>query len=226
MKLPWIIAAIWVGVFWAGVSRAEAVILINEVLADPPALVGDANGDGTVNSSQDEFVELVNTDVNPVSLAQWSLSDATQVRHTFSSSATLPGYSFFVVFGGGVPQGFIAAGIASTGALSLNNSGDMLTLRDANGITIDGLTYGAEGGMDVSLTRVPDASGSFVKHTTVSNARFSPGTTIDGSTELPHSVSHPTMPEPSSLILLGSGFLSLLPLARGRPPRGIMKEVP
>jgi hypothetical protein len=33
-------------------------LIINELLADPDATLGDANGDGTVSTSQDEFIEF------------------------------------------------------------------------------------------------------------------------------------------------------------------------
>ena len=157
---------LWV-IFWilgAWQPQAEAVILINEVLADPSALSGDANGDGIIHTGQDEFVELVNTDGQAVSLAQWTLADLVQVRHMFSEAASIPGYGLFVVFGGGAPQGFANVAIASSGTLSLNNSGETLTLRDGDANLIDTFTYGAEGGRDVSLTRAPDATGPFILH--------------------------------------------------------------
>src|SRR3989338_10229504 len=59
--------------------NAEAVILINEVLADPSALIGDANGDGVISTTQDEFVELVNTGADPTPLASWTLWDLTGI---------------------------------------------------------------------------------------------------------------------------------------------------
>ena len=187
--------------------NAEAVILINEVLADPSAIFGDANGDGVISTTQDEFVELVNTGADPVSLAQWTLSDALQVRHVFSAAALIPAVSFFVVFGGGTPAGFANVATASTGSLGLNNSGDTVTLRDLLAIPIDLFTYGAAGGQDVSLTQFPDASGLFVQHSSVSNHPFSPGTTVAGLTVLPHdSANPPTIPEPASLLLLGLGL--------------------
>ena len=162
----------------------EAGILINEVLADP---AGDANGDGAVHASRDEFVELVNAGVDPVPLAGWSLSDLVQVRHIFAGAESLPGFGFFVVFGGGSPQGFGAsAATASSGGLGLNNTGDTVTLRDAGSSVIDAFTYGAEGGMDVSLTRSPDAAGVFALHSAVSSLPFSPGATVDGHSNLPH----------------------------------------
>ncbi len=204
-----------VGLVGCWESQAGAAIFINEILADPPAVIGDANHDGVVSTTQDEFVELVNTGSQAISLTGWTLADQVQVRHTFGANASIPASGFFVVFGGGAPQGFSHAAIASTGTLSLNNGGDTVTLRDATAGLIDIFTYGAEGGLDVSLTRSPDAIGVFVKHTVVNAQHFSPGTTVDGNSTLPSpSISLPrdatrtpvTTPEPASLWLMGLGL--------------------
>ena len=215
------------GLLCGSAPHAEAVILINEILADPPALLGDANRDGMVSSTQDEFVELVNTAVDPVSLAGWTLSDDLKVRHVFALDAQLSGGGFFVIFGGGTPQGFAQAVAASTGGLSLNNSGDIVKLKDGSAVLIDSFVYGPEGGMDVSLTRSPDAVGPFVKHSTVNGIRFSPGTTVDGRFTLfppiapqpstppvvhepldppPDAPNSPVVPEPSAFVLFGSAL--------------------
>ena len=162
--------------------QAEAAILINEVLADP---AGDANGDGSVHSTRDEFVELVNTGPTSVPLSHWTLSDLVQVRHVFAEDTLISGRGFFVVFGGGTPQGFMDFATASSGGLGLNNPGDTLTLRDASASLIDSFAYGPEGGMDVSLARSPDATGGFVQHSSVSSLAFSPGTTVSGLPTLP-----------------------------------------
>lgn len=218
-----------VAVWWCRPSSAGATVLINEVLADPPASIGDANHDGVVSTTQDEFVELINTSAVVVSLANWKLSDAVQVRHTFSPIAAIPAYGFYLVFGGGSPVGFSNAAVASSGGLSLNNTAETVILKDATSLIIDTLTYGAEGGADVSLTRSPDGVGSFVKHTSINANRFSPGSTVDGLTELPHEdnpddggeESAPVIPEPSSLMLLGSAALGLLARASQRQLLGM-----
>lgn len=197
--------------WWAAPQAAHALIIINEVLADPPSIGGDANQDGSIHSAQDEFVELVNTDLSEVSLADWSVSDTIGMRHTFASTSVIPGFGFFVVFGGGAPQGFPHVAVASSGTLSLNNSGDTITLRDAAGQVIEVFGYGPEGGMDVSLTRFPDGAGIFVKHSTASRASFSPGTTVEGRSSLLQPHAPPSLPEPCTLVLLLSG-LGGLPL--------------
>ena len=161
--------------------------VINEFLADPATdITGDANGDGTRDSSQDEFVEIVNNTGDAVDISGWTLSDAVSVRHTFPLGTVVPDEAAIVVFGGGTPTGDFGWSIvqtASAGQLGLNNAGDQITLSDGVSI-ISTVSYGSEGGDDQSLTRDPDVTGSFVKHSTATNsagALFSPGTLIDGS---------------------------------------------
>ena len=71
-RRSWVLGAGLVAGWLIAPPRAGAVLLINEVLADPPALIGDANRDGTISATQDEFVELVNTGSDPVPLG-WSV---------------------------------------------------------------------------------------------------------------------------------------------------------
>ncbi|MBC6951355.1 hypothetical protein DWB58_25790, partial [candidate division KSB1 bacterium] len=145
-------------------------IIINEILADPDGTNGDANGDGTVNTTQDEFVELVNVSSDELDLSGWTLSDALQVRHTFPAGTLVKGECAIVIFAGGTPTGAFGEAIvqtASTHQLSLNNTGDTVTLRDASSAIIASYTYGAEGNDNQSLTRDPDLTGPepFIRHT-------------------------------------------------------------
>jgi len=195
---------------------AEGGIVINEILADPPSgISGDANRDGVRSASDDEFVEFLNIGPSSVSLSGWTFSDGGGIRHIFSSSSSIPSYGFFVLFGGGDPLGFDTFSVSSAGLLSLNNSGDSIFLRDVNGTLIDSLLYGSEANHDVSLTRFPDGAGPFVKHTSVSNLPFSPGTTIEGENRL----SDPSaVPEPSTFLLLGMGLWTLISRTHRRLP--------
>lgn len=50
-------------------SPQAVMLVINEYMASPPAgIAGDANGDGTRSATQDEFVELVNSDTAPLNI--------------------------------------------------------------------------------------------------------------------------------------------------------------
>ncbi|HEX5888683.1 MAG TPA: lamin tail domain-containing protein, partial [Pyrinomonadaceae bacterium] len=121
-------------------------VVINEILADPPDdLAGDANHDGVRDTADDEFIELVNSTTRDIDLSGYQLhsraltSTTDTVRHRFASGTLLPAGAAIVIFGGGSPD--IANPIfggsqivkASSGGLSLTNSGAVITLRNATG---------------------------------------------------------------------------------------------
>ena len=177
-------------------------LTINEILADPDAGTGDANCDGVVDTSDDEFVEIVNTGSVPVDLTDVTLHDAVSQKHTFGPSVLAPG-DVVVVFGGGTPtfDGSQPGGwcqplppnatveTATTGSLALTNTGDTVTLYGPLGGELTSYSYGGEGGQNESLNRVPELSDqAMVLHTSVPGATeaFSPGRFADGSPiELP-----------------------------------------
>ncbi|WP_052503470.1 lamin tail domain-containing protein [Lacinutrix sp. Hel_I_90] len=159
-------------------------LIINEIHADPDATNGDANGDGTVNTSDDEFIEIYNSGTVAIDLSDYVIADAVSDRHTFPSGTILPPNNFITVFGGGTPTGidFIAQ-TASTTGLGLNNGGDTVTIRDNNGVNLIVETYGAAGN-NQSIARNPDFTGVFVDHSTIASnpVLFSPGAKNDGTT--------------------------------------------
>lgn len=160
--------------------------IINEVQADPDSTNGDANGDGIVSSTQDEFVEIYNNTGGNVDISGWFLSDGFGLRHTFPSGSVVMNQCSVVVFGGGTPTGTFGNSLVQTASydtLGFNNSGDTITLSNSGGNLIS-VTYGSEGGNNQSLTRDPDITGTFGEHSTAtgsSGALFSPGTLINGS---------------------------------------------
>ncbi|MBI5149481.1 MAG: lamin tail domain-containing protein, partial [Candidatus Omnitrophica bacterium] len=185
--------SLWSLLGWLGllsslvcVKEAAAFVVINEFLADPAmGLAGDANKDGVRSASQDEFVEILNYGFSPVDLTGWSLADASAVRHVFPSATELLPYQYLVVFGGGAPQlDGIFWQLASTGALSLNNTNETIFLRDTDAYPVDQIHYGSEGDKDQSLTRFPEGTSPiFVGHKSLpqsAGAAFSPGTGVDG----------------------------------------------
>ncbi len=160
-------------------------VVINELLADPDTVSGDANEDGVRDSSDDEFIEFVNTSGSDLEISGWTVSDSSSIRHVFPPGTVMPAGCSIVVFGGGTPVGIFGGSLvqaASTGRLGLNNSGDTVTLNDG-AVDIAEQTYGSEGGDNQALTRDPDIIGLFVKHSMATGsggALFSPGTRLDG----------------------------------------------
>ena len=159
------------------INDDDLPIVINEIHADPDSTNGDANGDGTANTSQDEFVEIYNISGASLDISGWILADGASDRHTFPNGTIIPANEAIVVFGGGtlvtVP-GLVQ--LASTNALGLNNGGDTVIIKNDSGVTVLTEVYGAAGN-NQSIARNVDFTGSFVDHSTiVSNpVLFSPG---------------------------------------------------
>ena len=164
---------------------------INEYLADPPdGLSGDANGDGTRDSAQDEFVEIVNRTGTPIDVSGFMLRDADALRFTFPLGSIIPAGEAAVIFGGGRPQGDFGNvrtnGLLFTSTLSLNNGGDTIELRNSSAVAVESITFGpTEGGANQSINRNPDLAGiGFALHSSIpgnAGRLFSPGTRVDGS---------------------------------------------
>ena len=160
------------------------VVVIDEIHADPAAgLVGDANGDGLRSSSEDEFVELLNTGSRSIDLSGWQLSDlgsGESRRFTFPRGALLDPGERVVLFGGGIPAGIPGASFVDDGKIGggLSNSGDGVFLIDPTGPdTVARHIYGAEAAQDESVVRHPSGAGSFTRHSSRpgSGAKYSPG---------------------------------------------------
>ncbi|HEV7746911.1 MAG TPA: lamin tail domain-containing protein [Pyrinomonadaceae bacterium] len=185
---------------FSGDSRRD--ILINEFLADPPeGAAGDANRDGVRDSSQDEFVELVNTTTNDIDISGYRIftrasgTGIATLRHLFPPGSVLPSCSAVVVFGGGGAAfnaddpAFGGALVlkASSGSLALVNSSGTLSLQDQNSEIVNLIAYGGTSSIDAndnqSVTRAPDLTGNFVQHLEASGGvrLFSPGTRISGA---------------------------------------------
>ncbi len=202
-------------------ASAEAFIVINEILADPPSgILGDANGDGIGSGSQDEFVELLNIGTTPLDISGWSLSDKVKERHIFSGGTVLLPDAYFVVFGGGAPSLLdVDWQTASTGSLGLNNGGDTVSLFDGSSILVDEVVYGSLGGKNQSIVRAPEGEGAeFILHSDSEGVQggfvFSPGQgeweKMSQPDPIPPTDSIPetnTVPEPLSILSFGLGSL-------------------
>ena len=92
----------------------------------------------------------------------------------------MPGAAL-VVFGGGQPM---LAGCATAvfAPLQLNNGGDAVTVRAADGTVLAEMAYDTVGGMDQALVRATDgdAGAAFVLHGTLATTPASPGRRTSG----------------------------------------------
>ena len=155
-------------------------LIINEILADPGTTDGDANNDGTINTSEDEFIELYNVGTQPLDISGYTMEDGYTTRHTFPAQTTIGSGEFFILFGGGSVDNFNGnSQVSSSGSLGLNNGGDDVIIKNTAGVVVVTVTY--SGATDQSICRDPDFTGEFVGHLSHStNARvFSPGLTND-----------------------------------------------
>lgn len=170
----------------------SAQLIINEVLYDPSnsGLDGDANGDGSYAQNEDEFIEFANLSSQSIDISGYKIFDAESLdagtpNHTFPANTVIASGKAIVVFGGGTPTGSFGGATVQTstsGDFNLNNSGDKITLQDADGNSV--LTFDIEplsNNPNESYTRSPDLTGAFEQHSENTSLLFSPGTKIDGS---------------------------------------------
>jgi hypothetical protein len=137
---------------WALCSEAAAQIRLNEILADPAS---DWDGDTSVSSRSDEWVEIVNVGTATVDLSSYRLGDlsgGTAWRYGFSGFLA-PG-AVVVVYGSEAVAWEQNNGYPAFG-LSLNNGGDTVFLFDLSGgdtVVVD--EYGYQG-FEVEDDRAP-----------------------------------------------------------------------
>ena len=159
-----------------GGGGGTADVIINEIGANEPG-----------SDTAFEFVELVNAGSAAASIGGWTLSDASAVRHTFAAGTTLDAGKSIVVFGGNaaIPSGLTNAVAASSGTLSLSNSGDTVLLKNSSAVSMDGFTYSstlaASDGVSINLSPDGSSTGTFVKHNTISSLASSPGKRANGT---------------------------------------------
>lgn len=175
-------------------AQNKAQLIINEVLYDPSniGLEGDANGDSTYNQAQDEFIEFVNLGSSPLDVSGYQIADSNvatnliNVVYIIPNGIIIPPNGALVVFGGGLPKGMFGGAIvlADTGTdgLSMNNSGEVILVRNNMGNVL--LRFNSDAlsnNPDESYTRSPDLNGSFVQHASLNTRKFSPGTKLTGA---------------------------------------------
>jgi hypothetical protein len=119
-------------VYFLAAAETKNDIIISEIFPDPDPIIGLPSG---------EFIELYNRSSNPFDLSGWKLSDGVSTA-IFSLQIILP-QQYWIVTSSTNAALFSAFTnvIGVSNFPSLNNSGDLLTLRSSNGLTIDSLNY-------------------------------------------------------------------------------------
>lgn len=182
-------------------------LVINEILADVPPdnpltpdVEGDSNRDGTRNSADDEFVELLNNSTQPVDVSGVVIADTTSNRFTFPPKTILSSGRGVIVFGGGAAPAtdpaFGGSMIFTASSLGLNDGGDVVQVKlslAGTDIPIATVAFGAGTSIPApsnqSLTRSPDTEinqggGDFVAHSNAPEANgrvYSAGTRANGT---------------------------------------------
>ena len=154
-------------------------LVINEFLADP-GTTNDANGDGTMSSSEDEFVELYNAGLVPLLLDEYTVEEGSGIFHRFPEGMVLQPGEAYVIFAGGTPTTSCGSTTANVrNFIGLNNGGDVITVRDPNGRIQAQVRYGTASptGLpaapnDESLALYPDGNvaGGYRPHSSTSGS--------------------------------------------------------
>ena len=144
-------------------TASAAQVHLNEILADPGT---DWNGDGTVDSKLDEWVEVINIGTSPVDLSKFRISDAAAgTAFRFAMTGSLAPGEVKVYFGSDVVAWQAANGVSTLG-LSLNNSGDTVFLYEVGGADpdiADSRTFSDKEVLDDRSTgRMPNGTGDWV----------------------------------------------------------------
>src|SRR5689334_15449217 len=100
-------------------------IVIDEIMADPTPQIGLPNN---------EWIELRNTTASPINLLNWRISDATGQSGPMPNFVLQPDSMVIVCTGSAVASmSVFGTTISVTSFPSLDNDGDLLSLKAANG---------------------------------------------------------------------------------------------
>lgn len=163
MRENWCKLIMLLGVL-AVADPASAEVRLGEILSAPAS---DWDGDGTVDSKLDEWLEITNPGTTTVDLQDLYVRDGTGTAWHYGFSGTLAPGSTLLVTGAASLQWQTDNGAGSSG-LSLNNSGDLVELwrAPAGGpeVLVDSVQVpGHAAGSDRALAWM-DALGEWILH--------------------------------------------------------------
>jgi competence protein ComEC len=149
------------------VSTLAGKLVINEFLADPSA-VTDANG---------EWVELHNRGTSAVNLQNFQITSGNDAVHTITASVSVPAGGY-VVLGRNASSstnGGATVAYSYGTAITLANTSDWLSLREASGASVDSVSW-----TSTSAGTAWGVKDPALAHTTVSTANWQLQTSVFG----------------------------------------------
>ena len=128
------------------------LLVINEVMADPSAVIDDRG----------EWFEVHNYGSTSVSLLNWTIVSGGDAAHTITNAVSVPAGGYVVLARNGTKSknGGVAADYAYGTGVTLGNASDWLVLRDAGSVVID----------SVAWTSMPAGAARGVKDPSAANA--------------------------------------------------------
>jgi len=157
MRFAVVLVVLCLAIFQGSV---RAQVVLNELMPDPASDWSPTDGNEEYGSLEDEWIEIFNAGSEAVDVTGWRLRDAvSDSSWRFGFSGVLDPGEFFVVYGNEAYEWEDENGYAKNG-LSMNNTGDTITLVSADHITVvDTVSYTSQDiGDDRSWGRVPDGS--------------------------------------------------------------------
>ena len=157
--------------------QPQTTVVINEVLADATG-AGDANGDGVISATEDQFIEIVNaSEETPVHLGGWHVGDEGGMTFTFPDGYMLAPQAMVAVFGGGDVSGapgysadpMLTRVFAASGTLGdgMDAAGDFAVLASSDGSYDAYVSFGSKAGTgDPVIADAPGAEWEFATSTT------------------------------------------------------------
>lgn len=132
MKPYWLLPVLLLGMHLCHAQNRYDVV-ISEIMADPAPQVGLPNN---------EWIELKNTGTTPLDMQGWRIGDATGQSGPMPAFILQPG-EYVIICTGSALAALSALGpaIAVTSFPSLDNEGDELFLKAANGMIIHAVSY-------------------------------------------------------------------------------------
>lgn len=184
---------------------AEASIIINEAMINPNA-VSDTYG---------EWIELYNTGTEAVNINGWIIKDIDDDYHEISNGGTLivPAKGCLVLGKNGnssINGGYTADYIYGSGITLSNTIDEILigaTAGEASGISYNSASWPIEAGRSMAYDGSGDITDPANWFATAQESQYIYGTGDYGTPGEPNLPHPPVMPEPSTLLLLGSGML-------------------